>query len=89
MDRLRHHARRPLARTPDVWDAAMRSVPPSAALWRGRRTAIVIEGFLRSGNTYSVAAFQVANGPDLHIGATCTGAPTCGARCGWGYPRWC
>ena len=28
----------------------------------GRRTAIVIEGFLRSGNTYSVAAFQVANG---------------------------
>ena len=28
----------------------------------------MIDGFLRSGNTYSVAAFQVANGPDLHIG---------------------
>lgn len=33
-----------------------------------RHSAIVIEGFLRSGNTYSVAAFQVANGSDLHIG---------------------
>lgn len=33
-----------------------------------RHTAIVIEGFLRSGNTYGVAAFQVANGPDLHVG---------------------
>jgi hypothetical protein len=33
-----------------------------------RHTAIVIDGFLRSGNTYSVAAFQVANGQELHIG---------------------
>lgn len=34
----------------------------------GRNTAIVIEGFLRSGNTWSVAAFQIANGFDVHIG---------------------
>lgn len=33
-----------------------------------RDTAIVIEGFLRSGNTWSVAAFQVANGTTLHLG---------------------
>lgn len=31
-------------------------------------TAIVMDGFLRSGNTFSVAAFEVANGPALHIG---------------------
>lgn len=30
-------------------------------------TAIVIEGFLRSGNTWSVAAFQIANGPDVRV----------------------
>lgn len=34
----------------------------------GRSTAIVIEGFLRSGNTWSVAAFQIANGFDAHVG---------------------
>ncbi len=34
----------------------------------GRGTAIVIEGFLRSGNTWSVAAFQIANGFDPHVG---------------------
>lgn len=34
----------------------------------GRSTAIVIEGFLRSGNTWSVAAFQIANGLDPHVG---------------------
>lgn len=32
-----------------------------------RDTAIVIEGFPRSGNTYSVAAFVVANGPEPHV----------------------
>jgi len=38
-------------------------------------TAIVIEGFLRSGNTFAVAAFRVANGPDVHIGRHLHGAP--------------
>jgi len=33
-----------------------------------RGTGIVIEGFLRSGNTFSVAAFTLANGPDIHVG---------------------
>jgi hypothetical protein len=38
-------------------------------------TAIVIEGFLRSGNTFSVAAFAVANGEHLHVGRHLHGAP--------------
>jgi hypothetical protein len=38
-------------------------------------TAIVIDGFLRSGNTFSVAAFLVANGRDHHIGRHLHGAP--------------
>ncbi len=38
-------------------------------------TAIVIDGFLRSGNTFSVAAFQVSNGPDHHVGRHLHGAP--------------
>lgn len=40
-----------------------------------RDTAIVIDGFLRSGNTFSVAAFAVSNGPDLHVGRHLHGAP--------------
>jgi hypothetical protein len=40
-----------------------------------RDTAIVIEGFLRSGNTFSVAAFAVANGDGLHVGRHLHGAP--------------
>ncbi|HET6560460.1 MAG TPA: hypothetical protein VFG72_01165 [Marmoricola sp.] len=38
-------------------------------------TAIVIEGFSRSANTHSVAAFIVANGPGLHVGRHLHGAP--------------
>jgi hypothetical protein len=38
-------------------------------------TDIVIEGFLRSGNTFAVAAFLVANGPTVHIGRHLHGAP--------------
>lgn len=37
-------------------------------------TAIVIDGFLRSGNTFSVAAFTIANG-DVRIGRHLHGAP--------------
>jgi hypothetical protein len=40
-----------------------------------RDTAIVIDGFLRSGNTFSVAAFAVANGTDPHVGRHLHGAP--------------
>lgn len=40
-----------------------------------RDTAIVIDGFLRSGNTFSVAAFAVANGPEHHVGRHLHGAP--------------
>jgi hypothetical protein len=38
-------------------------------------TAIVIEGFLRSGNTFSVAAFAISNGRELHVGRHLHGAP--------------
>lgn len=33
-----------------------------------RDTSLVIDGFLRSGNTFSVAAFVIANGDELHVG---------------------
>ena len=75
VDRARHYARRPLARTPYLWDAAMRVRAEKRATLARRDTAIVIEGFLRSGNTFSVAAFQIANGPDLHVGRHLHGAP--------------
>ena len=38
-------------------------------------TSIVIDGFLRSGNTFSVAAFAISNGRELHIGRHLHGAP--------------
>jgi hypothetical protein len=75
VDRARHHARRPLARTPYLWDVAMRVRPAKNATLARRDTAIVIEGFLRSGNTFSVAAFQIANGTELHVGRHLHGAP--------------
>ncbi|MBA2390317.1 MAG: hypothetical protein H0V67_08675 [Geodermatophilaceae bacterium] len=37
-------------------------------------TAIVIDGYLRSGNTFSVAAFLVANGQSFHVGRHLHGA---------------
>jgi hypothetical protein len=75
VDRLRHHARRPLARTPRLWDAAMLLRPGKRQTLAGRRTAIVIDGFLRSGNTYSVAAFRVANGPGPIVAHHLHGGP--------------
>jgi hypothetical protein len=74
-DRVRHYVRRPLARTPYLWDAAMRVRPEKSATLARPDTAIVIEGFLRSGNTFSVAAFHIANGPELHVGRHLHGAP--------------
>src|SRR3954447_7440731 len=53
----------------------MRVRPEKSATLARRDTAIVIEGFLRSGNTFSVAAFQIANGPQLHVGRHLHGAP--------------
>jgi hypothetical protein len=75
LDRARHHLRRPLARTPYVWDAAMLARSGKRRTLARRGTAIVIEGYLRSGNTFSVAAFAVANGTDLHVGRHLHGAP--------------
>lgn len=75
VDRLRHHLRRPLSRTPYLWDAAMFARPSKRSTLARRDTAIVIDGFLRSGNTFSVAAFEVANGQDLHVARHRHGAP--------------
>ncbi len=74
VDRARHHARRPLAGTPYLWDLAMWARPGKRATLARRGTAIVIEGYLRSGNTFSVAAFTVANGESQHIGRHLHGA---------------
>jgi hypothetical protein len=49
--------------------------PEKRATLARRDTAIVIDGFLRSGNTFSVAAFQVSNGPQLHVARHLHGAP--------------
>jgi len=75
LDRVRHHLRRPLARTPYLWDAAMAVRADKRATLARRDTALVIEGFLRSGNTFSVAAFVIANGDELHLGRHLHGAP--------------
>ena len=40
-----------------------------------RDTALVIEGFPRSGNTFASAAFMVANGRDIPLGRHLHGAP--------------
>ena len=72
---MRHHLRRPLARTPYVWDVAMYVRAGKRRTLARRDTGIVIEGFLRSGNTFAVAAFQVANGPEVHVGRHLHGAP--------------
>ena len=53
----------------------MRVRPEKKATLARPDTAIVIEGFLRSGNTFSVAAFQIANGQHLHVGRHLHGAP--------------
>jgi hypothetical protein len=49
--------------------------PDKRATLARRDTAIVIDGFPRSGNTFSVAAFILSNGPELHIGRHLHGAP--------------
>ena len=49
--------------------------PDKRATLARRDTALVIEGFLRSGNTFSVAAFVVANGDAPHLGRHLHGAP--------------
>ena len=74
VDRGRHQLRRPVARTPYLWDLAMFVRAGKRATLARRDTAIVFDGYLRSGNTFSVAAFQVANGAELHVGRHLHGA---------------
>lgn len=59
---------------PHLWDLSMAVRPGKRATLARPGTAIVIDGYLRSGNTYSVAAFMVANGSELHIGRHLHGA---------------
>jgi len=75
VDRVRHHLRRPLAKMPYLWDVTMLARSDKRITLARRDTAIVIEGYLRSGNTFSVAAFAIANGTDLHVGRHLHGAP--------------
>jgi len=74
-DRARHQLRRPFSRTPFVWDLAMLARSEKRATLARTGTALVMEGFLRSGNTFSAAAFVVSNGPELHVGRHLHGAP--------------
>lgn len=73
--RLRLHLRRPVSRLPYAWDAAMYARPDKRSTVARKGTALVIEGFPRSGNTFSVAAFQIANGRQQHLGRHLHGAP--------------
>jgi hypothetical protein len=66
-DQLRTRLRQPLSRTPHLYDAVIRLRSSKRGDLVRRSSAIVIEGFLRSGNTFSVAAFTVANGDVGHI----------------------
>jgi hypothetical protein len=73
--RLRLHLRRPVSRLPYAWDATMQVRAEKRSTLARRGTALVIEGFPRSGNTFSVAAFRIANGPQPHLGRHLHGAP--------------
>lgn len=64
-----------MVRTPYLWDATMLVRPDKRSTLVRRDSAIVIEGFQRSGNTFSVAAFIVANGSEPHVGRHLHGAP--------------
>jgi hypothetical protein len=68
MERARNRVRRPLARTPHVFDALIAIRSDRRARLASRRSILVIEGFPRSANTYSVVAFLLANGDRGHIG---------------------
>jgi hypothetical protein len=75
LTRLRLHLRRPVSRLPYVWDATMYARAGKRCTLARPGTALVIEGFPRSGNTFSVAAFQIANGSSPHLGRHLHGAP--------------
>lgn len=84
--RLRHKVRRAIVRTPYLWDAAMLLRADKRRTLARRDSAIVIEGFQRSGNTFSVAAFVVANGPAPHVGRHLHGAPHFSRAVRYGVP---
>lgn len=53
----------------------MAARPEKRATLARPRTGLVMDGFLRSGNTFSAAAFVVSNGADIHVGRHLHGAP--------------
>ena len=75
--------------TPYVWDLAMWVRADKRATLARKDTALVMDGFLRSGNTFSVAAFQIANGSQLHLGRHLHGAPHLLRARRLGVPPWC
>jgi hypothetical protein len=68
LERARNRARRPLARTPFLFDALIAMRPDRRSILARRDSILVIEGFPRSANTYSLVAFLLANGDRGHIG---------------------
>lgn len=64
---VRYVVRQRIMEAPLLSEAFVRIDPSVANARVTRETRIVIDGFPRSGNTYSRAAFQVANGPDVPI----------------------
>ena len=67
LDRARNRLRRPIARTPWLFDTLVAARPDRRNLQVRRDSVLLIEGFPRSGNTFSVAAFTLANGARGHV----------------------
>lgn len=67
-NRIRFTLRRPLRSAPHLWDAGMSLRPKRRRQLARRNSALVVEGFPRSGNTYLQATFLHANGFDKHVG---------------------
>src|ERR671919_3102368 len=67
MERTRNWLRRPLAKTPYLYDALMSARHDRRDQQAQPDTVITIEGYPRCGNTYSVAAFRTANSGERRI----------------------
>jgi hypothetical protein len=67
MERTRNWLRRPLAKTPYVYDALMSARHDRRDQQTQPDTAITIEGYPRCGNTYSVAAFRTSNSGERRV----------------------
>lgn len=67
VNRVRCGMRRPFRSTPYLWDVAMWAGPKRRRQIARPDSALVIEGYPRSGNTYLQSAFLLANGFGQHV----------------------